>query len=71
MAVPEQLPWFGLDFAPKVELPKESMAPLPPATEASRLSVGVGADAGAQAMVKEAMPEDPLAQVGATARGGS
>jgi hypothetical protein len=33
--------------------------------------MGVGADVEAQAMVKEAMHEDPLAQVGATARGGS
>jgi hypothetical protein len=47
MAVREQLPRFGLDLALKGVLPQESVAPPPPATEASRSTVGMGANARA------------------------
>jgi hypothetical protein len=56
MAALEKLSRFGQDSAPEVALPKESAAPLPLATEASRSTMEAGADTGAQVAVKEVVP---------------
>jgi hypothetical protein len=44
MTTLEQLPWFGLDPAPEAVLPKEIVAPLPPAMKASGSTMEVGMD---------------------------
>jgi hypothetical protein len=44
MVVQEQLSWFGPDLALKGVLHQESVAPPPPAIEASRLTMGTGAN---------------------------
>jgi hypothetical protein len=44
MVVQEQLSRFGPDLALKGVLPQESVAPPPPAIEASRLTVGTSAN---------------------------
>jgi hypothetical protein len=56
MVALEQLPCFRPNPAPKVVLPKESVVPPPLVTEASGSIVEAGADTGAQAAVKEAVP---------------
>jgi hypothetical protein len=71
MAMLEQLSWFRPDPALEGALPQESAAPPPPVMEASGSTTGEGTDAEVQEAVKEAMPEDPSAQVGVATRGGS
>ncbi|XP_066353306.1 uncharacterized protein [Miscanthus floridulus] len=69
MATLRELSRFWSDPAPKAALPEEGVTPLPPT---SGSAVEVGADAGAQGAAAEVgVPEDPSAQAGAAAEGGS
>jgi hypothetical protein len=66
MSTLEQLPQIRPDPALEGALPQEGAAPPPPATKAPGSTARAGADAA-----KEAAPEDPSAQMGATIGGRS
>jgi hypothetical protein len=66
MSMLEQLPRFGSDPALEGALPQEGAAPPPPVMKAPGSTARAGADTA-----KEAGPEDPSAQMGATIGGRS